>query len=121
MITQYTSPADGFGWRLNEVVGAQIVSVPASVSAKLADGALRALITALICFALITLIILNIVLGVIVVRPLGRVTAAAEAVTAGRLDVPDLPVSGKDEVAALADAFNRMRRSLLGAMTGRQR
>jgi protein-histidine pros-kinase len=30
----------------------------------------------------------------------------------GKLDMPELPESGKDEVALLARSFNRMRRSL---------
>jgi HAMP domain-containing protein len=32
------------------------------------------------------------------------------------MDVPELPVSGHDEIAILAGSFNRMRRSLDRAM-----
>jgi protein-histidine pros-kinase len=28
------------------------------------------------------------------------------------MDMPELPVRGKDEISVLADSFNRMRRSL---------
>jgi hypothetical protein len=61
MLTQYGT-ANGFGWKIHEVVGAQIVSVPADVSSKLAESALHALVTSLICFALVTLIVINLVL-----------------------------------------------------------
>jgi methyl-accepting chemotaxis protein len=111
MLAQY-GPANGFGWKLNEVVGAQIVSVPAAVSSHLADTALHALITALICFALIALIVLNVLLNGIVIRPLGRIIAAANAAADGNTNVADLPVRGRDEIATLADAFNRMRHNV---------
>jgi hypothetical protein len=111
MLTQYGT-VNGFGWRLNEIVGAQIVSVPAAVTSHLTDSAIRALATALICFALISLIILNVLLTTLVVRPLGRVTAAAKQTLDGNPEVSDIPVHGKDEIASLADAFNRLRRSL---------
>jgi protein-histidine pros-kinase len=55
MIAQYGGD-NGFGWRLNEVVAAQIVSVPFSAATDLANNALRALITALLVMALVALI-----------------------------------------------------------------
>lgn len=111
MLAQY-GPANGFGWRLNEVVGAQIVSVPASAASRLADSALHALATALICFALISLIVLNLLLTSLVIRPIGAVTAAADGIADGRADVADLPERGGDEVATLAAAVNRLRRQI---------
>jgi protein-histidine pros-kinase len=116
MLAQY-GPANGFGWKLNEIVGAQIVSVPAAVSSRLTENALRALITALICFALIALIVLNLLLTGIVIRPLGRVIAAANETANGNANVADLPVRGRDEIAAVADAFNRMRHAVFYGKT----
>jgi protein-histidine pros-kinase len=111
MIAQY-GDANGFGWKLNEIVGAQIVSVPAEVSSKLADSAIHALATALICFALVSLIVLNVLLTTIVIRPLGRVAAAANAAVDGNPEVAEIPVRGGDEIASLAAAFNRLRGNL---------
>jgi methyl-accepting chemotaxis protein len=55
----------------------------------------------------------GIILGRNIARPLGALTAAADRVTEGDLSV-DVPVdeTRKDEVSALARAFNRMTRSL---------
>jgi HAMP domain-containing protein len=111
MLIQYGT-VNGFGWKLNEIVGAQIVSVPAAVASRLTESAIRALATALICFALISLIILNLLLTKLVVRPLGRITVAANQTLDGNTEVADIPVRGKDEIASLGDAFNRLRRSL---------
>jgi methyl-accepting chemotaxis protein len=111
MLIQYGT-INGFGWKLHEVVGAQIVSVPAAVASRLTESAIRALATALICFALISLIILNLLLTTLVVRPLGRITLAANQTLDGNTEVADIPVRGKDEIASIGDAFNRLRRSL---------
>ena len=40
------------------------------------------------------------------------IPAAADKISVGALDTPELAESGKDEVALLARSFNRMRRSL---------
>jgi protein-histidine pros-kinase len=116
MLAQY-GPANGFGWKINEVVGAQIVSVPASVSSRLADSALHALVTALVCFALIALIVLNVLLSAIVIRPIGRITAAAKQTAGGDASVTDLPIRGNDEIATLAGALNELRRHFIYGKT----
>jgi protein-histidine pros-kinase len=41
---------------------------------------------------------------------------AADAVSTGNFDVPELDASRRDEVGVLAASFNRMRRSLQTAM-----
>jgi HAMP domain-containing protein len=109
-------PNNGFGWRLNEIVGAQIVTVPMSIPAALAQQALRSLVLLLTGFSVIILILLNIALLFGIVRPMRRLSAAANELSKGNLDVPELPVRGRDEVATLADSFNRLRRSLIKAI-----
>ena len=61
-------------------------------------------------------IILNIMLSLLIVRPIRKMSAAADKISVGELDIPELAESGKDEVALLAKSFNRMRRSLANAM-----
>jgi HAMP domain-containing protein len=115
MIALYGT-ANGFGWKEGEVIAAQIVSVPVAVSANIADRAFRQLITSLIAVACVTLVLLNLVLLFTVILPISRFARMAEEVSKGHLDVPELPVKGRDEVSVLAEAFNRMRRSLVAAM-----
>jgi protein-histidine pros-kinase len=107
---------NGFGWKLGEIIGAQIVSVPMSVPLSSADASFRTLLTSLVGVALFTLVALNLLLLVVVIRPVGRAAAAADEISKGNLNVPELPVSGKDEIAVFLGAFNRMYRSLLRAM-----
>jgi nitrate/nitrite-specific signal transduction histidine kinase len=51
-----------------------------------------------------------------VIRPVRRFSVMADEISKGNLDLPELPASGKDEIATLARSFNRMYRSLAKAM-----
>ncbi len=115
MVKKY-GPEGGFGWQINEVIGAQIVSVPMSVPLGLAADAFRTLILSLVGVFLLMLVILNLLLGSVVIRPLRRVAGMADQVSTGNFDLPDLVVKGRDEVAVLASSFNRMRISLAKAL-----
>jgi HAMP domain-containing protein len=107
---------NGFGWHPNEIVAAQIISVPMSVPIKLANDGLRNLLITLgtIFFAAIALIDLGIYY--IVIRPLRRVSQSADRISTGDIDLPPLPVKGKDEIAEVTTSFNRMHTSLKKAM-----
>jgi protein-histidine pros-kinase len=61
-------------------------------------------------------IILNAMLSLLIVRPMRTMAAAADKISVGALDTPELAEAGKDEVALLAKSFNRMRRSLEKAL-----
>ena len=109
-------PANGFGWKLNEVVGAQIVSVPTSVPFRKATSTFFTFMATLAGIFTIVAIILNVMLGNIVVKPVTNMSRIADQVSMGKLDAAEFAESGKDEIASLAVSFNRMRRSLEKAM-----
>jgi protein-histidine pros-kinase len=109
-------PDHGFGWKDGETVAARIVSVPMALPLAMADEGFLDLMLWLAVISLGTLVLLNLALVFTVIRPVARMSAAAEAISKGDLDVPELPVRGSDEIARLAAAFNRMHRSLSKAM-----
>ncbi len=115
MVALYGSN-NGFGWKQGEVVGAQIISVPMSVPLKLADAHFRSLLESLVLVFLLSLVVLNVALYTIIARPAARLSQMANRISLGDLQTPELPVTGKDEIADLAESFNRMRRSLVAAM-----
>lgn len=115
MLTDYGS-SNGFGWKENEVIGAQIVSVPMSVPLDQAHQAFTALMISLGVVALATLIVLDLALVFVVIRPVSELSRMADQISQGNLDVEELPVHGKDEIATLSGAFNRMYLSLRKAM-----
>jgi HAMP domain-containing protein len=115
LIREY-GPNNGFGWKMGEVVGAQIVSVPESVPLSMAKKAFEELVIYLAALGVATLIILDLVLITTVTRPVARLSKMADEISKGRIDTEDLPVRGRDEISVLAASFNRMQRSLARAM-----
>ncbi len=115
MIKVYGSE-HGFNWQLNDTVGAQIVSVPMAVPAAVADRAFRTTMLSLGGVALGVVLILDLLMVIIVIRPATRLSAMAQEISKGNLDVPELPVKGKDEISQLARSFNRMYVSLAKAI-----
>ncbi len=109
-------PANGFGWKLNEIIGAQIVSVPLSGALEEARLAFVVFMGLLLVMFATFIIVLNAMLKSVVIRPVTTMSEIADQVSKGDLDVPAFDVSGKDEVATLAGSFNRMRRSVEKAM-----
>jgi protein-histidine pros-kinase len=108
--------ANGFGWKPDEIIGAQIVSVPMAVPIRMANAAFRDLMSSLVAVAIVTLLVLNLGLHFTVIRPVRRFAVMADEISKGNLDFPELHASGKDEISSLAGAFNRMHRSLAKAM-----
>jgi HAMP domain-containing protein len=115
MIKQYGTN-NGFGWNLHEAIGAQIVSVPMSVPLSIADRAFRTLMIYLGGVALATLILLDLAMITIVIRPVSRLAAAADEISKGNLEVPEIATKGSDEISHLAQSFNRMYVSMVKAI-----
>jgi protein-histidine pros-kinase len=109
--------ANGFGWKLNEVVGAQIVSVPMDLPIRNANRAFVTFMSSLAVVFAVLFVILNMMLTALIVQPITQLSRTAEQISKGKLDVAEFSDSGRDEVAQLGQAFNRMRRSLQKAMS----
>jgi HAMP domain-containing protein len=107
---------NGFGWKENEIIGAQVISVPESLPLRVADRQFRNMMFWFVAIGAAVMLVLNILLLFAVVRPVAAMSATADAISRGELGVPELEVRGKDEISALADSFNRMHRSLIKAM-----
>jgi HAMP domain-containing protein len=115
MLTVYGS-ANGFGWKPNEIVGAQIISVPMSVPVAIANQAFRSLVVALLLTLLLAILALDAGVYWLVIRPLRIVSDSGDRISKGDKNVPPLVVSGKDEIASVIESFNRMRVSLTKAL-----
>ena len=115
MLLKY-GQANGFGWKLNEVVGSQIVSVPMTLPLARADSTLHTFMILLFLVFLSVFVILNLFLHFIVINPIKDISSLAHDTSMGKMDVTDCDASGKDEIASLAGSFNRMKRSLVNAI-----
>jgi len=115
MVERY-GPANGFGWQLNETVGAQVVSVPMAVPIQRAEGAFRVFMVSLTVVFVVIGLALNLMLWRMVIRPVSRLSRLADEVSLGNMDAPEFTVRTRDEIGTLAESFNRMRKSLVQAM-----
>ncbi len=108
--------ANGFGWKMDEIVGARIVSVPMTVPLQKAQDAFRTFMGSLIGVFVAIIVILNLMLRAIVIAPVTKMSRIAHEVSKGNMEAPEFSERGKDEISILAASFNRMRRSLEKAM-----
>jgi HAMP domain-containing protein len=108
--------ANGFGWQLKDVVGAQIVSVPYAVPVQRANAALSSFVRVLVGLFVFLFVVGNILMATLVVRPVVKLSTIADQVSKGNMDAPEFPVKGGDEIAALGVSFNRLRISLRKAI-----
>ncbi len=107
---------NGYGWKLKEIVGAQIVMVPMSVPVSNANRMFKTFMFTLTGVFVSVFILLNIMLSGLIINRLGEMATIAEEISRGNFEIGEFNESGSDEVANLSSSFNRMRRSLIKAM-----
>lgn len=109
-------PANGFGWKLHETVGAQVVSIPAEVAYGRAKQAFVTFMGSLIAVLVLIGVILNVLLWRMFIRPISKISSLADRISLGELDAPDFKVRSRDEISTLAESLARLRKSLVQAM-----
>lgn len=115
MIAKYGS-SGGFGWKVNEIIGAQIIQVPKTVALARAEATFRVFMTSVAAVLLAIGVTLNVLLWWFCIRPVTRLSALADRISLGEIDAPDFATRGRDEIGMLAESMARMRRSLVQAM-----
>ncbi|MGJ5672865.1 MAG: c-type heme family protein [Nostochopsis sp.] len=114
MIERYGTE-NGFGWQLNTIIGAQIISLPASKVIEKAQTSSFVIILIVSAVFICVVLLVNLFLERQVIRPLKRLTRVAEEVSTGHMDVEFQQITN-DEIGNLAKAFKRMKLSLEMAM-----
>lgn len=109
-------PANGFGWNMNEVVGAQIISVPTKVPLERARQAFTVFMGSISAVMIAIGVVLNLMLWAMVIRPIGKLSHFADRVSLGELDIPEFQRKSRDEIGLLARSIGRMRTSMVKAM-----
>jgi HAMP domain-containing protein len=115
MLERY-GPANGFGWTLNDVVGAQIISVPTKVPLERAQEVFRVFMSSITGVFVAIGVVLNLMLWALVIRPIGKLSLFADRVSLGELEIPEFRRESRDEIGVLARSIARMRTSMVQAM-----
>ncbi len=106
---------NGFNWQLNEIVAAQIISVPSGnvfANAQRTWTTVMGLIAAI--FAIVILLI-NFLIKKTVIQRIRSIERTAQQVSTGNMNA-EFEEKSRDEIGGLAAAFNRMKSSLQIAM-----
>jgi protein-histidine pros-kinase len=109
-------PANGFGWKMDEVIGAQIVSVPMSVPIARANQTFQAFMGSLAVVFAVIFVLLDVMLYTLVIRRVTRLAGIANQVSLGELDAGEFRTRSRDEIGVLTEAMGRMKASLVQAM-----
>jgi len=115
MIETYGSN-NGFGWKVNDIVGAQMVSVPLAIPAGRASFTFKVFLVSLAAVFIFTIAMLNALLYYVVIRRVKRLSKFADEVSLGNLDAGDFRSRSHDEIGVLTDALNRMKASMVQAI-----
>jgi len=112
---QFYGTTNGFDWQLNEILGTQIVSVPASqIFQKARQSFIIVMGIVAIVFA-VTILMANLLLKRYIIRPIKKIVVVAEAVSTGDMNA-DFEKTSNDEVGSLVESFTRMKLSLAMAI-----
>ncbi len=111
MVAKY-GDKNGFGWKLGETIGTQMVLVPYTLPSLIAKQTFKSFIgsTALIFLALF--IAINIMLHALIIKPIKTMTDAAEKLATGDIKGAKVNVYSRDEIAVLGSSINKLRRTL---------
>ena len=107
MLEKYGS-ANGFGWKLHDVVAAQIISVPTAIPLNIATKAFTTLMWSLTGAFAAILLAVNLTLYFIIIRPVRKLSHVSDQISLGQAEAVEIPVRGNDEIAELTRACNRL-------------
>jgi HAMP domain-containing protein len=109
-------PANGFGWKLNEIIGAQIVSVPSALPIQRANHTFKIFMLLLTLVLIVTFILINVMLHSIVIQRVKALAKSADDVSLGQVETAEFKDKSKDEIGTLTQALGRMNKSLVQAI-----
>jgi HAMP domain-containing protein len=115
MIDVYGS-SNGFGWKLNDIIGAQVVSVPMAVPIARATQSFRTFMLSLLGVFVLVIVLLNVMLYSIVIRRVTKLAKIADQVSLGNMEAGEFKTKSKDEIGVLTEALSRMKASVVQAM-----
>ena len=116
MVAKY-GPNNGFGWKVNDIVGVQLLTVPVTKQFRSTLELVSILIGGLALIFAAAYFALTAAMEATVSGPLDRLATAADRASRSTSETPELPSSGAREIRLLADAIQRLRISLMKALS----
>jgi PAS domain S-box-containing protein len=118
MVVEY-GPDHGFNWKLNQVIAAQIVYVPAAQVFRQGRQNTQLVVGLFVAVFAVVILLINLLLRRTVIRPLTHLATATDAISTGQEELQkfedtkggrELRKTGRrdDEIGRLADTFGFM-------------
>ncbi|MBZ8182955.1 DUF3365 domain-containing protein [Oscillatoria salina IIICB1] len=111
LIKMYGS-ANGFGWKLNEIVGTRLMSVPTSIPKRQAQDAISCYMLLIGSIFLIAYTAVSLIVRHWLVRPLDNIAHLVEEISLSKVEMSQLPEERADELGKLSKSINRLLVSL---------
>ncbi len=106
---------NGFGWKFNEIVGAQIVFLPAGEVIKDSRNLRYLVVGTVFALLLPAIALLNVFLKFTITDPIDKISSLSKKLSTGDMEV-EFEQKSKDEIGILAASLNRLKISLKMAM-----
>ena len=116
LVAKY-GPNNGFGWRLGDIVGVQLLTVPVTQQFRNTLELVSILMGGLALIFAIAYFALTAAMEATVATPLDRLAEAADRASRSTSEAPELPASGAREIRVLSEAIQRLRVSLAKALS----
>ncbi len=102
---------NGYGWKLGEIVGAQVVFVPADTVFRFTRRLEFVVIGTISIFLLLAIVLIDVFLRLSITQPLRKMSQWAKKVSTGSTS-EEFVHQTRDEIGILAASLNRMKVSL---------
>lgn len=102
---------NGFGWKIKDIITAQVISVPSEEVFDNAQQTWSLLMGILIAVFAVILLLINFLIKTFVLQRIRKIEKIAQKVSTGDMDA-SFDENSQDEIGGLAAAFNRMKSSL---------
>ena len=120
LINTYGS-ARGFNWKLNEIIGTRIISVPTSLQYQKARESVLSYLLLIASVFVVAYTAVLLIVQQLVTKPLNAITNLVEKISLHQLEEARLPVKDSDSLGKLKRAINRLLISLNRALAAQKK
>jgi len=100
---------NGFGWKMNEVQGARIITVPTSLAHQKAQKSVLTLLISIICMFALIMVTINLILKKSVIQPILQLSNIAEQISFGKKNIDYFPHNKTYELNKLIASIQRLK------------
>ncbi|MEM9542822.1 MAG: DUF3365 domain-containing protein [Cyanobacteria bacterium P01_E01_bin.42] len=110
---------NGFGWKLNEIIGIRLISIPVSVTRQVVRDSLLSFLLLIASIFLLAYTVVILLVRRWIIYPLNSIAHLVEEVSLGESEIVHLPTERTDELGILSKSIDRLLISLTKSLSDR--